>query len=446
MSASHVATNDYSNVIFPTIGAKLYLNDNTADFRFIFESANGPDQSIPVHKLFLVTASEVFGSMFNESWHEKDQVKIDDAPIAAYKEFLQFFYLNKVKLTMENIAKVMYLGNKYNVSECLKVCHKFIASKLTSDNVCSTYELAMRLNQKNLKKLCETWISKNCMSVFKSTEFLHCKKDVLSHILDLDPLNCTEADVFEACVGWVKAVNNAETLTREFLRGQLGDVFHKIRFCSMSPKEFATLIPTYGHLFSPEECKEVFQMVSLEEFQPQFFEGNHKKRLEMLAWDEQAVIKCDRSISVFYSDEPYFLKNLETTTFSIDNPVWLGAFLCVDLSDYTDNEYAFLEEELNTEFTIVEVAKDSEKILYNGTAGLGSESDTRIVLSKPVYIRQGFIYEIRMQQVPPEKCCTGDLLKTDVQVDSEISVRFHDSLGEDYVARGMVIALEFIHI
>ncbi|XP_031639412.1 BTB/POZ domain-containing protein 6-like, partial [Contarinia nasturtii] len=106
--------NDYAIKGILSVGEQLYLNKDTADFHFICKSADGKDERIPVHKLLLGSVSDVFRAMFSDSWKEKIDVVIPDANATEFKEFLQFFYLGRAKLTMDNIAKVMYLGDKYN--------------------------------------------------------------------------------------------------------------------------------------------------------------------------------------------------------------------------------------------------------------------------------------------------------------------------------------------
>ncbi|XP_055326078.1 BTB/POZ domain-containing protein 6-A-like, partial [Sitodiplosis mosellana] len=234
---------DYSSKLLTAIGRKLYLNSELADVHFVFE-ANHDFERVPANKAHLMTGSDVFATMFNGSWKEMDKVKIGDVSAAAFKEFLQFFYLGQVKLTMENIAEVMNLGEMYNVAECLAVCNKFLKNNLNNDNICRHYGLAMLLNQKNLKKACETFIVLNAKTVLKSTDFLACDRKILAQILKLNWMSCTEIELFEACISWVKAASKQNVLTKEIVQAHLGDLFHEIRFGSMSLQAFAALIPT----------------------------------------------------------------------------------------------------------------------------------------------------------------------------------------------------------
>lgn len=111
--------------VLSTIGKNLYMNEETSDFHFIFEVTKGKYLRIPAHKLLLIAASDVFRTMFNGTWKEKNEVQIVDALPSAFKEFLQFFYTGRVRLTTENVAQVTKVHYS-RLFECLRdICDKF---------------------------------------------------------------------------------------------------------------------------------------------------------------------------------------------------------------------------------------------------------------------------------------------------------------------------------
>lgn len=58
-----------------------------------------------------------------------------DASAAAFKEFLQHFYLAKVQLTSKHIVKVMNLCKKYEVTDGLEACVASLKESLTWDDI-----------------------------------------------------------------------------------------------------------------------------------------------------------------------------------------------------------------------------------------------------------------------------------------------------------------------
>lgn len=92
---------------------KLYRDSKTADVHFTFESSNnGADTRIDAHKNLLAATSDVFGAMFYGEMKETGDIRVVDVSEAAFKEFLQYFYQRKVKLTAENVAEVRILEIK----------------------------------------------------------------------------------------------------------------------------------------------------------------------------------------------------------------------------------------------------------------------------------------------------------------------------------------------
>ncbi|XP_055326195.1 BTB/POZ domain-containing protein 3-like [Sitodiplosis mosellana] len=435
---------DYATQLFATIGEKLYLNSEVADVHFVFES-NDDNERVPAHKAHLMTGSDVYAKMFSGSWKEMDTVKVGDVSAAAFKEFLQFFYFGQVKLTMENVAAVMNLGEMYNVTECLTVCTKFLKNNLNDDNVCRNYGLAILFNQDDLKQSCETVIGLNTNAVLKSTGFLSCDQKVLVEILRLNWLSCTEIELFEACMYWVKATVEEGDLTKELMQVKLGDSLYGIRFGSMSFEEFGALMPAYGHLFVGNELVDIIQMITNKEFQAAMFNGNREKRSDSNPWETNEWFYCNRLLSTYKVIKPYFIKNLETTKFSSNEPFLLIGFTIQYIKIYRDGKYTKCEE-VSTEITIVEmsVPYDSKKevVMYNGEAKLTSNE---FPLSTPLLIRPGFLYEIRLKQNPPENCAIGLPLKSEVQMNDVITIQFHDDplIPDDISPTNLIYRLHF---
>ncbi|XP_031639409.1 BTB/POZ domain-containing protein 3-like [Contarinia nasturtii] len=443
---------DYAINGILTTGKTLYLNEKFSDFSFICKSADGLDEIIPVHKSFLASVSDVFDVMFSDTWKGKVNVVIPDATAAEFREFLQFFYLERAKLTTDNIERVMYLGNKYIVPECMNACVKFLHRILTEDNICFGYSLAILYNQNELKRFCELIIASKTRAVFSSASFLECSKDALEHILKMDSLSCSEVDVFEACMEWVKSACGLELeeLTREIIQTYLGDLIYKIRFKSIKPQQFGYLASIYGRLFSSDEYREIVQLTALSHFEPNAFKQTLRTSFKKFQFNESEKIVCDRLMALNFSTSPYYIKHIEKTVFSVNQPMVLQQIVCSQVCEYKSNDY-FPIDGLSTEIKIVQVSEsessDEEIILHDKKFHLKSEL-TYINFSKTKLVRPGFMYEIQLKQTPPPNYCTGNILKTEVQLESNILIQFYrDPIGErDKVARGIVHKIAFYRV
>ena len=95
-----------------------YLDANTADVKFLFGFGTGHVEVVPAHKSILSSKSAVFEAMFDGS---SIMIENDDASAAAFKEFLQLFYMRKIRLTLEHRVEVQNLCKKYINDDGLKL-------------------------------------------------------------------------------------------------------------------------------------------------------------------------------------------------------------------------------------------------------------------------------------------------------------------------------------
>lgn len=265
---------------------KLFLDPKTADvfFKIHTDGMNQPDD-VPAHKFPLAAVSDVFFAMFYGELKENRDVIIVDASKAAFEEFLQFFYHRKVTLTMKNVAKVMYLADKYNVQDGITICVQFLWTNLTSNDVFTGLSLGDLYNNTQLKTFCENYIALNARDVLNSTEFLDCDKKTLEIILKMDSLSCSETKLFEACMSWVKARSKRDMVTKKMVRMHLGDLFYEFRFTSMEYNDFDALYLSNRTAFSPDEFEDIIRTFTPTASVPRLF--NHNPR-------RNTAIECDR--------------------------------------------------------------------------------------------------------------------------------------------------------
>ncbi|XP_031639027.1 uncharacterized protein LOC116351111 [Contarinia nasturtii] len=432
---------DYPAELLSRIGKKLYLNTELADVYFVFETSDKPAQSIPAHKTFLAAASDVFAAMFSGAWIEKNEVKITDVSVPVFKEFLQFFYFDRVTVTTENVAKVMKLGHMYDVAECLMVCDKLLKRNLDENNAVECYELAMLLEQETLLESCEKMIGYNAKAVFQSNDFLTCNAKTMSQIVKLNWLTCSEIELFEACMAWIKAGSKQDVVTKQMVEDQLGDSFYDIRFGSMTFNEFATLIPSYGEIFSRMEYQDIIQIIADKDFQSNMFNGIREQRSEINPWNRNIFPHLeDHILCRFLSlTSLYYISKMEKTVFSTSYPIFLHRIKRVSVYEYKDGQYHQPMTGMQSEVTIIEIktSKTGEEIvMYRGKTTL-----YHAYLPKPILIRPGYQYEIRMKQNPTKKFCTKFLLKEEVKVNSDITIRF--AACEENKGRGLIECLYF---
>lgn len=361
-------TENFDNKIEAGACEVLYLNEEFADVNFLFKN-EGEVVKVPANKAVLAALSPVFRAMFFGQMREKGDVEIVDATADGFKDFLQFFYLDQVDLTIERIDEVVQLADKYDMNQYIDNCIKLLTQNLTPKNVCFAYQLAISANNVNLKKLCEETICLYTSSVFASDSFVRCNQTVLKHILEMENLQCDEIKVFRACLNWVTFAckkNNLDENKGANKREMLGDCLYLIRFGAMKTVEFAQLAQLHETLFTPEELVELFFATTTGKNKSNKFKSNPRSPIEC-KWNKDRKIACirkkpDRSVE-------YKVQKVESVWFSSNNSVLLGE---LTLQRFSCNE------EFDYNLSIIELQKHSfdanaGKIIYTARVDLRRE-------------------------------------------------------------------------
>lgn len=136
------------------------LKTQYGDVRFCFD-CDGDVVKLPAHKGVLSASSPVFNAMFNGDLKEKGDVDIEDASPVVFEKFLHFFYGKPMQLSMENVADVLKLADKYDVEDCLSICVDFLKENSTIDDAVWTLHLALQFQLKDFEMHCLDRIQRN---------------------------------------------------------------------------------------------------------------------------------------------------------------------------------------------------------------------------------------------------------------------------------------------
>lgn len=408
----------------------LYLNGRSADVNFLFRS-DGIVTCVPAHKCLLAGNSDVFDKMFYDELKGHSDIMIVDSSAAAFTEFLQFFYLSNVTLSYDHIVEVMYLGNKYNVEKCSKI----LQNTLSTENVCSHLSLAILYDQKVVVKAFVNHILVDTTAIFASAGFLECSKEALAYILRMDLLSCSEAEVFEACMAWVRAKSKQSAVSKATVEQYLGNLYYEIRFASMTVPEFCALKKKYTAVLA-SDFETIVELIAQSSDSAVKF--NTAKR--QVNWNEDKVIECDRATvsPVNYTT----LNTEERTSFSTSDALLLGSFKYNEiLVDDRPISNLLVEVEIYESTTF---DNENATILLNFKANLQSRRVSSVSLPHPILIQPDFYYTICIRNIPDicnqYRSCE---LNDNVRLNSSIDVYF-DHYG-DYFG-GLIYSLSFNEI
>lgn len=251
----------------PNQFAPYFLDFSTANVIFFFEEKDAPNPvELPAHKIILSSCSPVFKTMFFGSLPEKTFIRMVDATAAGFKEFLQYFYLDKIKLTVENAAEVIYLCKKYEVDELMNICSTFLQQKMPIDLMCTGLQLAMKFDMTELRNFCANQIVRNPAKFFESKEFLGCSIDVLKMILKLDDLKFYSQDRLRGCLRWARHAlmlqHANERPKLEDARMLLNDCFDLIEFDSMEGDVIIWILAKYNKFFTTNDLDMIHKILA----------------------------------------------------------------------------------------------------------------------------------------------------------------------------------------
>lgn len=406
---------------------KLYLQPDKADVYFVLASTG---ERVPAHKIVLSSASKVFDAMLYGSLKEEGDIKIVDASAEAFKKFLQFFYVNNVQLTMENISEVMYLVQKYDVMNCLSLCANFLTAKISTENVTAILDLALIFEQKELRESCELAIRSHPSKVLKSADFVECDRRVLNHIISIihmDRLSCTEREVFVACMAWVKVISKQKELTRDIVQTHLGEVFYRIRFSLMTHDSFVELLPSYGHLFSGEEFNEILQMISNRYYKPIKFTEYRRPPNYLQKWNENKQIRCCRFVRFLpLSMTPKKSVLIEeVTTFSTNEVLLLGYFECASLYESTGSKVDRIRK---VRATLLDHSGETQaQFSFDYIKG-----SYKVKLPNAVLIEPAKVYKLRLTFPPNSFICASGNFYSNVNFHSNVNVNLSHGIVVQY--------------
>lgn len=441
---------EQENRQLPQMYGKMYLDESTADVFFVCKGVDGAER-VPAHKLLLSVGSTEFKSLFASSDSTKLDFEMLDVPAAAFKEFLQFFYVPKIKQTLENLEAVMKLAKDFNCDEALHHCGVFLDQKMTPDNLIWGYAIAIRFGRIKLRHTCEQRISISATNIFKSNSLYECDRDVLSHVLQMDMLKCLESHVLLGCVTWAKtkvAKKALDHTNMRVLRDELGDLLQHIRFRSMTVEEFALFIASYPAFFCTDELEEIIKLIAMKEFKSEKFNNNYRIGT---GWSQSqghsqnqsqgqasassygsgngknGLLICDRYIN---SSSRYYPLKVETTNFMVNKEVVLLGFACNAVSSQGSGSPT--PKLIPPAKVTVFEAQRPEVLLYEGEYTLTMGHRSYLEFSKPVPLQQHVHYRVVLDFPTRPDCVSNTALKHEVEMKDDLKVRFLDEEGRGF--------------
>jgi len=177
-----------------------------------------------------------------------------------YVVFSRYIYSDLVQLTLDNVADVLKVANKYKVFGLIGACLKFMLKNIHEDSVCFILQQAYKYDCKTLMDKCLYNIDKDTSDILGSEDFLSLTKECLDKVISRDSLIVKESEVYDAVMKWARNDCKMKGVppNSENIRSSLGNSFYHIRFPLMSPQYFTDHVAT-GDILNDAEKVDLFR-------------------------------------------------------------------------------------------------------------------------------------------------------------------------------------------
>lgn len=417
---------------------KLYLNNDMADVFFVFSNRNDV-QRIPAHRLILAAASPVFHQMFYGDLPEDTDVIISDCSFDAFTEFLQYFYLNEVTLTSDNIFEIIQMAHKYDLTDCVTMCIDFLIEYINYETVFSTLHIALLYEFKELTIVCERLICADPKSAFSTEAFPYCSSTVLKWILSMNGIDCNEGDLLDAAMLWAKQacfMETDETPSIQRCKEKLGECFDLIRFDQMSSVEFSACLFRYPGMFGTEDLEHRIISITTNDLL-------HKNtpRLKHLTNDEGFIV-CSRIAA--HRSFIHVIDVEQVARFSVNSNIILHGIQIAEETPIPDYPYKKRSPQMGHMLRVASESSIHETSVQALEINLSQKN--QIMLRQPISILANTIYYIKLTLNTTSVHFSAIELKKDpINVSPSIQFTFlqDDDTNYDNITVGLITDLLF---
>lgn len=269
--------------------AVLLNNQLWADLEIHFPSEN---ITMPAHRTIIAPASSVLADMIVQTADGNHLIVIDDLSHMCFMEVLRYIYTDFLQITMDNALSMMHAACKYKLNYLEERCINVIAAEINSDNMCTYLNNCAENNV--IVDRCMKLFRAETRPILQSDGFLALSSEKLGQLLQMDGLNATEKELYEAALNWAEnacAMSDIEcssTNKRKMLNN--GEFF--IRFPTMNISMFKECVRLDVDFLTRDEIGELNVSIAIGQNMSQFC-GDKRNPFGKMVGNN--LIACDLS-------------------------------------------------------------------------------------------------------------------------------------------------------
>jgi hypothetical protein len=176
-------------------------------------------------------------------------------------------YSGELNVSNDNVFTFLAASGQFKISLMENICANHICQQVHTKNVCAYMDEAINFESSVLREKCLEIFSENTYGVLygNQKEFCRMSQCALSAFLDVERTNILEMDLFCYVKKWMEAKCEDEGLpvNGTNMRKVIGDALYKIRFPTMTVRDFANGVVKIKGLLTHTEISLIFQKIAV---------------------------------------------------------------------------------------------------------------------------------------------------------------------------------------
>lgn len=231
-----------NNFLFETVTSIFDVEDSSNTIL----NVNG--KKINVIRKILSDKSPIFCAMFNSNFAEKGKLEIlindENVDSEIFKEFLFFLYTGQINIDTNNIIKLIYMADQYDVNALIEKCATTLKSLINIENIISVWNSIILIRSNLLNDICLNFFSDNMDAIIiNETSISDMSEDVIFYITDNEYIKMSEINLFLFFHRWcllTKPLNDVIATIMKNIRLPLiktTDLIHLVKVTGIANKD-----------------------------------------------------------------------------------------------------------------------------------------------------------------------------------------------------------------
>nr|XP_023700394.1 kelch-like protein 9 isoform X2 [Paramormyrops kingsleyae] len=208
------------------------------------------DETFPVHRVIMSSASDYFKAMFTGGMKERELqvIKLHGVKGLGLKNIISFIYTGSVSLSLASLQDTLEAASFLQVLSVLGFCKELLSSEITIDNCAEVERIASNLHLEEVQVCINEFVLQNFSDLVKSDMYLKLSQSTMEYALANDALKgFSEMALYKVVRAWL----DCDPVSH---RQHTFSLMSKVRFPLMSPAELLQISQEDVSLRADTDC------------------------------------------------------------------------------------------------------------------------------------------------------------------------------------------------